>query len=203
MRSAALIFVAAGLLIASMGVARANLILSFDPVKHHADIGDQVDVDVRISGLGNNAAPSLGAFDLDVTFNDSGLDFASLTFCDPVLGNQLDLFGFGFNPSGFAENPDPAVGLADFFEISLDAPSDLDTFQADSFILATLSFDVEALGASLLSFSSVLLSDSLGNALTATTSSAIIAVPEPATLTLFAVGLVAMGFLTRRRKVAA
>lgn len=178
---------AAMLLAAPLGSSRAGIILSFDPVAQHTANGLQVDVDIRVSGLGTNAAPSLGAFDLTVNFDDLVLDFTGLTF-----GNQLDLFGFDFNPRGFAEDPDSAVGAVSIFEVSLDTVGDLNALQADSFVLATLTFSAMNMGFSFLDFSSVILSDSLGNALGATLSSGGIAVPEPSTLILFGLGILAL-----------
>ena len=75
--------------------------------------------------------------------------------------------------------------------------------QADSFILATLTFDAIAPQVSALTFDAVTLSDSLGNTLTATTSSGVIAVPEPGTLALFTIALVGLGFVRPWRSVAA
>lgn len=166
----------------SAGVAHASVMLSFEPTIS----GLQLDVGVRISGLGNGAPPSLGAYDLDVSFDDVILDFAGLTFGDPVLGNQLDFSVFG-SIADFSEDSDPNIGLVDFFEISLEPPGVLDSSQADSFIVATLTFD--GTDPSSLSFASVVLSDSVGNR---------IAVPEPATLALIGLGLA--GIRYQRRK---
>jgi hypothetical protein len=58
-------------------------------------------------------------------------------------------------------------------------------------------------GASPLNFASAVLSDSLGNTLTATTTSGTVAVSEPAAILLFATGLVVLGVSTRRRWVIA
>lgn len=185
------LYFASALLLLSAGSVNA-IVLSFDPAAQHAGVGEAVGVDVRISGLGAGSAPSLGAFDLDVTFDDTILDFTGLTF-----GDQLDLFGLG-SITGFAENPDPAVGLIDFFEISLDSPFALDELQADSFVLATLLFDAAAAGVGSLGFGSSVFADSFGAALVVDTSGAgRVSVPEPATAALLALGLA--GLLWRRQ----
>jgi hypothetical protein len=196
--------IAATLLMVSTGAEAITL--SFDPPTQNVGLGP-VDVNVVISDLGNNAPPSLGAFDLDISFNDAILDFTGLMFGDPILGNQLDLTPPPLGPfgtiNGFVEDPNPAVGLVDFFEISLDAPSVLDSLQPDSFVLATLSFNVVAGGLSPLNFTSIVLSDSLGNTLQASTSSGLIGVPEPAPIFLFVAGLAGVGLVAQRRKALA
>ena len=175
--------------------ARAALI-GFQPSPQVGTIGSSLDVQLTISGLGNGVAPSLGAFDLDVSFDSSVLALNSVSFGDPILGNQLDLFGFGS-----INGATSGASLVNLFEISLDLPSDLDLFQADSFTLAVLTFDTLALGTSLLTTSINALGDSLGNALTATAVNGtvqVVAVGEPGTFFVFGVALVALIAVRRR-----
>ena len=133
------------LLVLSISVVQATVILSIEPSKEKIKTGMQVDVDIVISGLvddptspANEDAP--GGFDLRLVYNPFILNFTSLSFGDSLLGDQLDIFGFGANPMGYAEDLNPSIGAVDFFKISLDSIMDLETLQADSFTLATLSF---------------------------------------------------------------
>lgn len=138
--------------------------LKLTPATQDVLLSNQVDVELSISDLGNSSAPSLGAYDLDILFDDSLLSFDSASFGDPVKGNQLDLFGFGFNPAGAS----PMNGKINLFEISFDFPSVLDSFQSDNFTLATLRFNTLQTGSSSLSIAPIHFGDSLGNSITHT-----------------------------------
>jgi len=87
----------------------------------------------------------------------------------------------------------------------VDSAADLDSLQASDFILAKLTFDAIGAGASLLTFSSVVLGDANGDSLTAdngsgsvTVESAVSAtIPEPSSILLVALGLWLMAFKGR------
>jgi hypothetical protein len=111
--------------------------LNLVPSPENASPGEKIEVAVTISELGDGVAPSLSTYDLNISFDNTILDFSSVTFGDPVQGNQLDLSGFGTE----TEIREPSLDVVNIFELSFDFPDDLDTFQADSFTLATLSFD--------------------------------------------------------------
>jgi hypothetical protein len=89
-----------------------------------------VEIALVISGLGDFVPPSLGTFDLDITF-----DPAILAFQNAVFGDQLDLSGLGS-----ITEIQPGVMNVNLFELSLDNPADLDTLQPGSFTLVTLTF---------------------------------------------------------------
>jgi len=88
------------------------------------------------------------------------------------------------------------------FELSLDFPWDLDDFQADSFTLATLTFDTLAVGTSSLDIFVNALGGAWGDSLTADVQSGSISpVPEPATILLIGTGLFGLGYLKRKKRI--
>lgn len=171
--------------------------LSFDPAFQGVLVGNQVDVDVVISGLGDGEAPSLGGFDLDIGFDQTILAFDSVTFGDPVLGDQLDPFILGSDTA-----TTPGVGTVNLYELSFDSVADLNYYQAAIFTLATLTFRTLALGTSSLDISFYELSDAYGDLLSADLESGsinVVPVPEPATFFLLGTGLAGIGFLRKKR----
>jgi len=143
-------------------------------------------VDLVVAGLGGSGPPSLGAFDVKIGFDSSFLDFTGASF-GAVLG-AVPLEAIAGTTTG--------IGLVDVAEISLLAPAALDALQsADSFTLATLSFDglPGPVTSGTLGFGATTLSDAFGSALAVTsatgaTVSVSPAVPEPAAFVVFAVG---------------
>ena len=173
MRKTLNILTVAGALLASLSANAVSLDLL--PASSSVNLGDPVQVELRISGLGEGTAPSLGAYDFLLAFNPVVLGFGGFTFGDPVLGNQLDLVGFG-TVAGF-DGATP--GQLSAFEISLDLAGDLDALQAASFALGTISFNTVGSGVSALRFTSGVWSDATGNPLTVQLGSSSIRVPEP------------------------
>ena len=167
------LLIIAGALFASLPANAVSLDLL--PTSSTVNLGDPVQVELRISGLGEAAAPSLGAYDFLLAFNPAVLGFGAFTFGDSVLGNQLDLSGFG-SVSGFNSG---MSGQLNVFEISLDLAGDLDALQAASFALGTVSFNALGNGVSLLQFTSAVWSDAGGNPLVVQLGSGSISVPEP------------------------
>ncbi len=94
--------------------------------------GDPLEIDIVISGLGDGASPSLGSFDLNVTWDDTLFTYDSLTF------------GSALGDLAMAEAIGDSVPLAtsvQAFEVSLLPAATLNTTQMASFTLATVAFD--------------------------------------------------------------
>ncbi len=70
------IVVVIGLLV---GQASGALTVSFEPSSQTVGLGSSVDVAIRMSGLGNLMAPSLGTFDLDIAYDPAIVSFSSAT----------------------------------------------------------------------------------------------------------------------------
>lgn len=169
--------------------------IEFIPPSQSVSVGSTTTVDLVISGLVDNAAPSLGGFDLDVGFDSSILYFSGATF-----GDQLDFLRLGIFQDVF-----PSSGTVNLYEVSVETEADLNDLQAGSFLLASLSFDVLASGSSALSLSINALGDSLGEPLAAEivggTIRSVGAVPEPASLPLIGIGMLSMIALVMRRRM--
>jgi hypothetical protein len=180
--------------------ASANITLSLEPTPQSISVGDTTTLDLVISGLGDHASPSLGAFDLDVTFNPSILSPVSVAFGDHLnLGGLGSLQEFNFN----------APGSVHVDEISFELPADLNSAQPSSFTLATLGFRGIGPGVSGLDITGASLSDELANSLEFATSGASIEVtgsvpvPDPgSTAALFAIGLSGLVSGLRRSKLS-
>ncbi|MCI0527931.1 MAG: PEP-CTERM sorting domain-containing protein [Nitrospira sp.] len=182
--------------------------LDFVPFSQDVVIGNPVDVDLVISGLGDFTDPSLATFDLDVFFDPAILSFNSVGF-GPFLGDPS--LGEAITTSDASTS-----GSVNLFEVSFlegDAttcvfciPPFLNDLQPSSFTLATLTFDTLAMGTSSLSFTLNALGDANGNPLGAslgsgsvTVSGDVAVIPEPATLLLMGSGVVGLWALRKKR----
>ncbi len=159
--------------------------------------GSSFTVDVVAQGLTDGTAPSLGAWDLNVSFDAGILSVANVTF-----GTGLDLAGLGLNFQGF---DDSTPGLVNAFDVSLDSIGDLNSLQPGAFTLFTVTFNAASSGASILGLSANALSSAEGDALTASSlngSSVSVAapVPLPAAAWLLISGLAWAGAFTRRSR---
>lgn len=124
-------------LLSLAGQASGEPIITLDPHVNTIQVGENLFVDINISGLGNTP---LGAFKMDILFSDV-LDFLS-------SGSDVNIFGsaLGDVTSGEAVVGSdawvPGSGKFSFYEVSLLDPFTLDTLQGNAFRLATLAFYV-------------------------------------------------------------
>jgi hypothetical protein len=150
------------------------IVIGFVPSDQTVGLGATVGVDLVISDLGDFTAPSLGSFDLDVTYDDAILGAPSVTTLTSLLGDS--------SQGETIEGVDLSIpGFIDVFLVSLLSPLELDALQPASFVLLTLTFDAIAQGTSALELTEVLLGDALGAELSATAGSGSITVQGPGT----------------------
>ncbi len=129
--------------------------ISFNPTAP-TTLGSSVNIDLVISGLGNGVAPSLGAFAVDIAYDNAIIGFNSVTYSD-FLGTA------GIDSSFFTTS---VAGLLTLDNFSFLSSATLDTLQGASFTLATVSFNSLSVGTSTLAITPLDISDALGNSLT-------------------------------------
>ncbi|HEX4937872.1 MAG TPA: cohesin domain-containing protein [Candidatus Kapabacteria bacterium] len=178
-----------------LGAGSASaLTVEMVPATGSIALGGSLQIDVRVSDLTDLAAPSLGAYDLNVLFDAAALQYSHVSW-----GNQLDLEQLGsltLEDSGNAGN-----GLLNLAEISYDTIGTLNDLQAGNITLFSLFFTAVALGNTQVGLDVLALSDAGGSALTADAVSGaqVAVVPVPAALPLLASGLLLLLGRMRRR----
>ena len=157
------------------------------PATQSSTVGQSIVANIVASGFKSGLAPSIGAYDLTVAFNPAILSFVSASF-----GTGLDIVRLGS-----IQSVTHGIGTIEVFELSLDSIADLNTLQLDTFSLTAVTFQAIGSGASQLSLFANALSDASGNNLSATLEGAAvqvreqvpIAMPEPGSMLLCAIGI--------------
>ncbi len=179
--------------------------ISIAPNSQTVNQGDTVTTELVISDLAPGGSPSLAEFDLNLTFNpgvlsidttdsdgDSVIDSVIL---DPT--GQLDIFDLNSN---FVSAELISSNTLNLYDLSFDLPDDLDTNQLGSFVLASITFQADAIGTSPLNIFINSLGDALGDPLAANIlngSVTVTAVPVVPALWLFLSGLGVIAFKKR------
>ncbi|MCF7979559.1 MAG: PEP-CTERM sorting domain-containing protein [Chromatiaceae bacterium] len=171
--------------------ANAALILSVSPASQTVSLGDQVLIDVLFSGLEDGLDEIVSGYDLTLSFDDSILAYSS--------GSYFDLVDFSPIPD-FSINGEISWNSSSFLDDAV-----LQGQQGDSVTLASLTFNTLSAGTSPFNFSFddvtgldfTTLSYSIENG-SATVGASVGSVPEPATLVLVGLGILAMTAARRR-----
>lgn len=179
-------------------LAAGGVILKLSPTSQTALPGDNISLDLIISGLNAGGAPSLGDFDLNIAF-----DITKLSFTSYSLGSFLGVIS-SFEADDFSSGV--SGGLINLAEVSYLSPTNLDSLQGSSFTLATLLFHVDVLGngaSTNVSFSQInALGDGFGNSLdidAANSATVSNNVPEPSSALLILLGLSGLSWLRLRK----
>jgi hypothetical protein len=162
--------------------------------------GAPIFVQIQASGLTSPGAPSITAFDLDLAFDDSRVDFVGLTFdplgmttCTPATQTpECDAYADSTSSTGF-------VNLA---VSSLLDPATINANQPASGPLATLHFLATGVGTASFSFTGVDVAGTIDGTTEGTLSATtvgldVVIVPEPGTACLILLGLSALSFLRK------
>lgn len=174
----------------------AKTVISFEKasmdVQRNYFLGEMINIEVWLYGLGDPGTTdhlALGAFDLDLSFNNSVTAYKSITF-----GNVLDDSGYILLTADR-----PSENSINFSGVSI--LDDLST-QPNEFQLFSLSFSADRVGTSTLKFDRMLLADALANPLDVKAYSAEInvsTVPAPASLPMICIGLVIISLVRLNR----
>lgn len=167
----------------SCDVFAVNINLVAD--KANLNIGDTLELQVRVNGLTDQAAPSLGVYDLNLGFDAALFSLNAVHWGDPVLGNQLDLAGFGS-----LQESTVTTNWINLFELSFDSIADLDLLQAGEFTLFSVLLTAQTIGEGNFSLWINSIGDASGNELSINEPNGLavivggVEVPEPSSFLL-------------------
>lgn len=195
------------LLALGLGVSaqtHAAFTLELVPGSQQINLGENVEIHVKVSGLNQGTAPALGDYDVNINYDSNLFTVDNVIWGGPAQGNQLDLNGF----SGLFGSDLPSAGNLHLFQISFDNPLDLESMQSDSFTLFSLVLSSMATGSGNFSLTVNAFGDAYGNSLmldsiagtTTVSVSPVAPVPIPAALPLLLSALGMLGLLGRSRK---
>jgi hypothetical protein len=190
-------------LLVALGATQAGaLSISLDPALSSIGLNDTVEIALNVSGLVDGAAPSLGSYDIGVAWDASVLQLHAVSFGDPLLGDQLDLSGFGTVSTVVF-----GAGTVNLSQLSLDSLATLNDLQAGSFTLATLLFELIDAGSTAIPLSLNQVRNAAGQPLpveaitgatVSITGGGVSAVPEPSAALLWMLGLLVVQSHLRR-----
>ena len=126
------------------GHAKA-MTIAFNPLSTDVSVSDTFDVDVNISGLGNEI---VSAFGFNILYDANIVSASNISF-----NNQLNNGIHFFSLQSFSIDDSTHQGHINISEISFLPDSFLESIQLDNVTLATLSFTAIATGTSALDFS--------------------------------------------------
>ena len=182
----------AGLLALGLSFSLNANAISIDLIANNTNInvGDAVEVQVRISGLDGDTA--LGAYDVNFNYDASLFSFDSISWGDAIKGNQLDLSGFGS-----WQESNSGTDWLNSIEFSFDEALDLESWQASEFTLFSVLLNAIAIGSGDFSLTANTLGDAYANELFLDTINGTtvnvngVTVPEPSSLLLL-IGMLAI-----------
>lgn len=181
----------AGLLTLGLSFSLNANAINIDLIADHAaiNIGENVEVQVRISGLDGELA--LGAYDVNFNYDASLFSINTIIWGDSQ-GNQLDLSG-----SGGLQDTSSGIGWLNLFELSFDDMPTLELLQQSEFTLFSVLLNAIAIGSGDFSLTANTLGDASGNDLFLDSINGVninvngASVPEPSSLLLL-IGVLAM-----------
>jgi cysteine-rich repeat protein len=192
-RRAGLALAVALALVVVGGAPAGAVTLALVPSAVAVAVGGNFDLDLVVGGLGDGVAPSLGGFDVALSFDSDLLSLDSVQL-GALLGDE----------NAFESFSDVvfATGSVSIAQTSFLDALVLDGIQPASFTIASLSFTAIAAGTSAVGFASASLADAFGAPLQVTVAGARVnaggVIPEPSASLLFGFGALAVAAAARR-----